>query len=73
MQKIDKTSTSFPTTAQTAQQQGAYVASAFNIILRDKDVRKLFKELDEDQSGGLDAKEVKKGMKKLGLVMKKVG
>lgn len=70
--KVDSNITSLPSSAQSAVQQGSYLASSLNKVLREKEVKKLFEELDEDKSGLLDADEIKKGLKKLGLPFSKV-
>jgi len=67
LNKVDLSMTSFPSSAQTAYQQGKYLGQALNNILRPAEVKRLFKELDEDGSGHLDSNEIKKGLKKLGL------
>lgn len=70
--KVDENITSFPATAQVAQQQGRYLGSSLNQIFKESDVRSLFKELDTDKSGHLDPKEVRKGLRKLMLPCTKV-
>ncbi|PRP75039.1 pyridine nucleotide-disulfide oxidoreductase family protein [Planoprotostelium fungivorum] len=65
--RVDSILTCFPATAQTAQQQGKYLAGALNSVLKESDVKKLFRELDEDGTGYLEWKEIKKGLRKLGL------
>lgn len=67
LEKIDSRVTSLPKTAGVAFQQGKYLADSFNTILTEKEIMDLFKELDTDHSGELDFKELKKGLKKLGL------
>jgi Ca2+-binding EF-hand superfamily protein len=37
------------------------------MTLHESDLRKLFHELDEDHSGFLDQKELRKGLRKLGI------
>lgn len=58
--------------ALTASSAGRYIAHSLNHTLRESDVRKLFKQLDEDHSGHLDAKEIRRGLRKLGLPATKV-
>eukprot|EP00027_Filamoeba_sp_ATCC50430_P008181 CAMPEP_0168556020 /NCGR_PEP_ID=MMETSP0413-20121227/8655_1 /TAXON_ID=136452 /ORGANISM="Filamoeba nolandi, Strain NC-AS-23-1" /LENGTH=680 /DNA_ID=CAMNT_0008586929 /DNA_START=1 /DNA_END=2039 /DNA_ORIENTATION=+ len=65
--KVDENITSFPATAQVAQQQGRYIGASLNQIFKESDVRALFKELDADKSGHLDASEVRTGLRKLML------
>jgi Ca2+-binding EF-hand superfamily protein len=72
LKKVDRTVTSFPTTAQVAQQQGRYLAQAFNSTLREEDVKKIFHEIDQDKNGTLDKKELKKGLRRLGIPVSNV-
>jgi len=65
--KVDSTLTSFPSTAQTAYQQGRYLASSLNMVMKESEVKRLFKTLDEDGSGFLEVKEIRRGLRKLGL------
>lgn len=46
---------------------GKYLGQTFNNTLQEKDVRKLFHELDINKNGKLNKKEIKKGLKKLKL------
>jgi NADH dehydrogenase len=70
--RVDSLLTSLPASAQTAQQQGRYLALALNNTLREEELQALFKKLDVDNSGGLDAREIRKGLKMLGLPSSKV-
>jgi NADH dehydrogenase FAD-containing subunit len=65
---VDLKITSFPTTAQTAFQQGKYLSNSLNNILNKNDIINLFNELDSDKNGKLDKQEIKIGLKKLGLI-----
>jgi len=65
--KVDSSLTSFPSSAQSAQQQGRYLGQSFSKILQKSDLLKLFAELDKDKSGKLDIQEVRSGLRKLGL------
>eukprot|EP01116_Phalansterium_solitarium_P019873 TRINITY_DN5711_c0_g1_i1.p1 TRINITY_DN5711_c0_g1~~TRINITY_DN5711_c0_g1_i1.p1 ORF type:complete len:710 (+),score=219.58 TRINITY_DN5711_c0_g1_i1:119-2248(+) len=67
LHRVDAMLTTLPATAETAIQQGRYLADSFNTRLETADVQKIFHELDLDSSGFLEALEVKEGLKKLHL------
>lgn len=67
LKTVDASLTGMPTSAQTAQQEGAYVALSLNNSLTEKQVRRLFHSLDTDGSQTLDAAEVAAGTARLGL------
>ena len=64
--------TALPSTANVAVQQGRYLGLSLNMTLHEADLRKLFHELDEDHSGYLDNKELRKGLRRLGIPASKV-